>query len=290
MENKEIFRDAKGRFVKGNYYNYGFKKGMISWNKGISCSEKSKDKIRNSNYHKNLKGKNHPMYGKKHKEKTLELMSLAKKGKPCEFIKTKFKKGHITINILKLDKELIEELYLNKNKSIKEIAKICNCNYVSILNKLKEMDIFKKNKNRKESKYWKDKSFSNEHKVNLKIAKLGKIREDANNWQGGLSFEPYTSDFNNQFKDKIRQRDNQICMICGIHREKLKKALCIHHINYDKQLTIPQNCISLCDICHLKTNSNRKHWTKFFQSLLSERYEYKYNINEEIVLEVKQND
>jgi len=106
------------------------------------------------------------------------------------------------------------------------------------------------------------------------------------NWNGGSSFEPYGLEFNNKFKRIIRKRDNQICMLCGIHREKLSRALYIHHINYDKKLTIPQNCVSLCLSCHLKTNYNREHWKNFFQSLLSERYNYQYNKNKEIVLEI----
>ena len=107
------------------------------------------------------------------------------------------------------------------------------------------------------------------------------------NWNNGSSFEPYDKTFNNKFKRAIRKRDNQVCMMCGIHREKLKNSfLNVHHINYDKLLSVPQNCITLCVSCHTKTNSNRKHWTKFFQDLLSERYGYKYN-NQEIILEVK---
>jgi len=103
-------------------------------------------------------------------------------------------------------------------------------------------------------------------------------------WQGGISFEPYTNEFNKKFKIAIRKRDNQVCMLCGIHREKLNKVLFIHHINYNKELSIPQNCLSLCNSCHTKTNSNRGHWIKFFQSLLSERYGYEYSENREIII------
>jgi len=103
-------------------------------------------------------------------------------------------------------------------------------------------------------------------------------------WQGGISFEPYTKEFNRKFKRAIRKRDNQICMLCGVHREKLNKALFIHHINYDKELSIPQNCLCLCNSCHTKTNSNRKSWIKFFQSLLSEKYGYEYSENQEIII------
>ena len=97
--------------------------------------------------------------------------------------------------------------------------------------------------------------------------------------------EKYDKKFNNNFKREIRKRDNQICMLCKIHREKLNKALDIHHVNYDKFLSIPQNCISLCHSCHPKTNHNRKYWETFFQSLLSENYGYKYEKNK-IVLKI----
>jgi len=107
------------------------------------------------------------------------------------------------------------------------------------------------------------------------------------NWQGGKSFEPYTKEFNNKFKKTIRKRDNYICLKCGKHQEMERKALTIHHINYDKQLTIPQNCCTICNKCNGEVNFNRKHWIKFFQSLLSEKYGYNYSENQEIKLEIK---
>ncbi len=111
----------------------------------------------------------------------------------------------------------------------------------------------------------------------------GKVGNKNPSWKGGISFEPYDKGFNNIFKRRIRKRDNQVCMFCGIHREKLKRALDVHHINYDKQLTIPQNCISLCRPCHIKTNHNRKSWIKLFQDILIERYNYEYKENKPII-------
>lgn len=110
--------------------------------------------------------------------------------------------------------------------------------------------------------------------------------EDHPNWQGGKSFEEHGPDFNNKFKRAIRKRDNHICMTCGKHQEKLSRTLGIHHINYDKKLTIFQNCISLCPRCHGLTNYNKKYWITFLQNLLSEKYGYKY-VNQEIIIEVK---
>lgn len=106
-------------------------------------------------------------------------------------------------------------------------------------------------------------------------------------WDKFISFEPYPITFNSKFKEGIRERDNKICMLCGIHREKLKIRLAVHHIDYIKENTFEENCCSLCKKCHSLTSANRKSWTKFFQSLLSERYGYKYSENGEIILELK---
>lgn len=113
----------------------------------------------------------------------------------------------------------------------------------------------------------------------------GKFGRDHPAYINGKSNENYTKEWNKQFRRFIRKRDNKVCMICGIHREKLNRALSVHHMNYNKKMTYEQNCVSLCDSCHSKTNFNRKHWTKFFQSLLSERYGYQYSEVGEVILE-----
>jgi len=102
-----------------------------------------------------------------------------------------------------------------------------------------------------------------------------------------ISFEPYNENFNRSFKIDIRKRDNYCCLLCKLHQEKNKEALSIHHINYDKQISIPANCCSLCRSCHAKTNHNRKQWKQFFQSLLNERYNYQYNLQGDIIIEVR---
>lgn len=121
-------------------------------------------------------------------------------------------------------------------------------------------------------------------KENAKSWKQKMSGENSPLWKGGYSVKDYKN-FTNLFKRKIRQRDNQICMTCGIHREKLKTALSIHHIDYNKQNSIPQNCISLCNSCHSKTNYNTKHWISFFQQILTEKYSYKYSKDQEVIIE-----
>jgi hypothetical protein len=131
------------------------------------------------------------------------------------------------------------------------------------------------------------KEYYKTHQVWNKGKKLPQYSQDKHPmWKGGISFEPYTKEFNKRLKNKIRKRDNQICMNCLIHREKLNYALINHHINYDKKCSIPENLICLCRKCHGLTQINRLHWTKFFQSLLSERYGYKYSTEGDTILNV----
>ena len=85
------------------------------------------------------------------------------------------------------------------------------------------------------------------------------------NWLGGISFEPYGLEFNNKLKEKIRKRDNYTCQECGKKQKELGYKLHIHHIDYNKKNNQEKNLISLCRQCHLKTNFNRKDWTKYFR-------------------------
>lgn len=125
-----------------------------------------------------------------------------------------------------------------------------------------------------------------EEKTKIKKAQLRKKMEGKNNpaWIDGRKLEYDYSKFNQKFKKAIRKRDNQICMNCLMHREKLNKSLDVHHIDYNEKNTIPQNCISLCRRCHGLTHFNRKHWKLFFQNLLTEKYNYSYSSEQEIIL------
>ncbi len=122
--------------------------------------------------------------------------------------------------------------------------------------------------------------------------KMSEINEGSKNpaWLGGISFEPYTIEFNKKFKELIRERDNNCCLICNKHQSELKRRLCVHHIDYDKKNTLLQNCLSLCLGCHIKTNINRTSWIIFFQNLLKERYGYEYTDDHKIILDFEKGD
>lgn len=114
------------------------------------------------------------------------------------------------------------------------------------------------------------KKFLNEHPEAIENLKLKMSREKHPNWQGGKSFEPYDKLWNDQLKEQIRKRDHYCCQECFRHQSefitKTNKPykLSVHHIDFDKKNSDPNNLISLCKSCHAKTNFNRKDWTNYF--------------------------
>jgi len=84
-------------------------------------------------------------------------------------------------------------------------------------------------------------------------------------WKENKSFKIYPLGWNKTFKEQIRFRDGYKCQICGVSETECKRKLCIHHINYDKMNINVDNLISLCNSCHIKTNTNREYWIEYFK-------------------------
>ncbi|HEB13745.1 MAG TPA: hypothetical protein ENI13_02060 [candidate division CPR3 bacterium] len=87
------------------------------------------------------------------------------------------------------------------------------------------------------------------------------------NYQGGISFEPYGIEFNEDLKEVIRNRDRRKCQLCEKTELENEEKLSVHHIDYDKKNNDPDNLISLCRSCHSKTQINRENWKQYFKSL-----------------------
>lgn len=85
------------------------------------------------------------------------------------------------------------------------------------------------------------------------------------NWQGGLSFLPYSTDWTETLRISIRERDKYTCQIC--FKKQGDIAFCVHHIDYNKKNCNPDNLITLCNNCHTKTNYNRNYWLNYFRNI-----------------------
>ena len=100
--------------------------------------------------------------------------------------------------------------------------------------------------------------YSNESLHKMSDAKKGMYYgKDNPNWLGGLSFEPYDSEFNNQLKQQIMQRDAYVCQLCN---KFILGRYGTHHIDYNKKNSTSFNLVLLCHQCHMMTNSNREYW------------------------------
>jgi len=83
-------------------------------------------------------------------------------------------------------------------------------------------------------------------------------------WRGGKSFEKYGKGWK-QVRCDIRYRDNHQCQLCG--KKEIKRHFDVHHIDYDKKNLDPNNLITLCNGCHMKTSFNREQWISMFKTL-----------------------
>lgn len=90
-------------------------------------------------------------------------------------------------------------------------------------------------------------------------------------WLGGLSYLPYTLEFNNQLKREIRDRDNHECQLCHTIEEILNQLLDIHHIDYNKANCLKKNLISLCRKCNIKVNADRDYWFAYFTYIMENK-------------------
>jgi len=96
------------------------------------------------------------------------------------------------------------------------------------------------------------------------------IGSNNHNWKGGISCEPYCSEWlDEDYKKSIKERGNYSCLnpCC----KKTYKGICIHHINYNKKDCRPKNLITLCYSCNSIANYNREWHKSWYQALIYRR-------------------
>lgn len=198
------------------------------------------------------------MLGRHHSEETRHKLSLANKGK-----KNKLTEIHLR-NIRLAGKKRRTYIFKKCEVCLKEfkvykyrekIARFCSCKCRA----KKVMPLIEHRSFKKGMVPW-NKGKINEYSINKK--------ESNPNWQGGKSFEPYSPEFNNSLKKKIKKDDSYTCQLCGDNIPEFvshRRQLVIHHIDYDKKNSKESNLITLCNFCNISVNRDRKEWTKYFQ-------------------------
>lgn len=93
------------------------------------------------------------------------------------------------------------------------------------------------------------------------------------NWKGSISIEPYGAIwYDEEFKTRIRERDNNKCMNPSCRHTTDHLPLCLHHIDYNKKDSSPFNVITLCRSCNTRANYNRDYWQGIYTSIINELY------------------
>ena len=85
--------------------------------------------------------------------------------------------------------------------------------------------------------------------ASMRIGELGA------NWIDGRSFIPYSVEFNNSLKRRIRERDNFTCLGCGIKEPAIDEKLSVHHMDYNKMNCAISNLVTVCRSCNSIANS-----------------------------------
>jgi len=104
--------------------------------------------------------------------------------------------------------------------------------------------------------------------------KLRKYGPENNNWKGGKAKQKYSKEFNQQMKNYIKKRDGYKCARCEITDEEARKldmfnrGLQIHHIDYDRNNSLPDNLITLCKTCNSRANGHRNYWIELYRRML----------------------
>lgn len=102
---------------------------------------------------------------------------------------------------------------------------------------------------------------SEETKAKISRANSG---EGNGNWLGGIT--PYPTTYF-KARDAIRDRDEHRCVLCSVEENGHRHD--VHHIDYDKKNIDAKNLITLCHVCHGKTNYDREQWEMFLPWFLS---------------------
>jgi len=285
------YRNKKGQFTGGYHPPTEFKKGMIPWSKGKHLSEEHKKKLSLAKIGKKLSKEHKKRLSDSHKgkicsEETRKKISLANKGhivseearRKMSLSRmgiTPWMKGkHHTVEA----KRKITQSNLNNPRRYWLGKHLCKETREKISSKLKGKSL--PEEVRKKVSYAL-KNLNNRLEVNEKLRKAFTGNKNPQ-WMDGRSYEPYSPDFNNYLRNKVKKRDNYCCQLCGMQIKESRRIkinpnknwLIVHHINHNKKDNNISNLITLCNHCHARVHINDKSlsftnfWINFFNKIV----------------------
>jgi hypothetical protein len=286
---RKMSKSRKGKFKGKNNPNYGKKaseetrRKQSEAHKGVIPSEVTRRKMSES------------QTGRKHSDKTKKKMREAWKNRSSFSDETRLKMSISAKNRPKISEETrkkMSEATKGKNnpnygkpmseEQKRKLSEALNGRIISEETRRKISETTKGRSKPKHSEAMKginNPMYGKKHQEEV-LQKMRGVKKGKNNprWLGGISFEPYGSEFTKDLKQKIRERDDYICQYGGEYGKD------IHHIDYDKKNNEDSNLITLCPICHAMTNKNRIYWKRLFRDIIRLRFGlkkrgYMYTVN-----------
>jgi len=239
--------------LKGRHLSEETKQKLSEANRGKRCTEETKRKM--SEVHR---GEKNPMYGKRGKDTPM----FGRRGKDTPMFGRRgeknpmFGKHHSEESKKKNSESHQGRCHSEKTKQKLSKAHLGKRHSKEDLWKMSEALLGEKNP-------MFGKHHSEETKRKQSEAERG---EKASNWQGGISFLPYSFEFNRSLKRLIKQRDNKQCQ--NPYCEKKSFCLTVHHIDYNKGNSYPLNLITLCRSCNGQANFRRREWEVLYQGII----------------------
>lgn len=99
--------------------------------------------------------------------------------------------------------------------------------------------------------------FTDEIRRKISESKKGELNP---NWRNGARQQKYCHKFNFKLKERIRDKHDRRCVVCG--RAESSRRLDIHHIDFNKMQGCGHewNLVPVCNKCHGLMGSNRWYW------------------------------
>lgn len=127
----------------------------------------------------------------------------------------------------------------------------------------------------------KGKKLSEEHKKRMSLTRKGRpwSNERKKKFIHKIvikSDKEYSPNWQN-IRKEIYKRDKFICQECHIrcedknHKDKKRQIQC-HHIDYNTLNDDPENLITLCKSCHMKTNFKKVDWQNYYKTKIIQLY------------------
>lgn len=226
-------------------------------------------------------GEKNGFYGKTHTPETKEIMKTKATGR-VGYWKGKHLPEETKLKLRVAQKEAL--------KDPEYIKKLRDAKLGKPLSEAHKQKISIAHKGVPKSDEWKQKiaealtglSKSEEHRMNMSLANRG---EKSTFYRHGRHKDPYSHEFTSIVREYALERFDHKCAIpgCGmtieeyliLHPKARYKVLPVHHIDYNKENSRPDNLIPLCPTHHAKSGFDREYY-----KLVCERLVY-FKLQEE---------